>query len=138
MTEMDLTQAEGWRPEPGDTLIGRVLTVDKGWSNYGGHFYPIVTVKPESGGAPVAVHCFHQGLMARMRDLRPQQGERIGFHYKGKQPVKSDPSRSVAVYVVKVDGRDADIWDSIPGEPGRSPAPVQGSLDTNADDDIPF
>lgn len=131
---MDLSYAEGWRPEPGSVLIGTVTDVGKGWSDQGNQFYPIVTIQPEAEGSePVAVHCFHTTLFGRMTDLRPGIGERIGIKYLGKEPLKSNPDREVAKYVVKMDRAPADLWDSL----GDKDSPKE-SEPTGTDDDIPF
>lgn len=133
---MDLEYAEGWRPNEGDTIIGEVVEIGKGWSDQSDSHYPIITIKPQDGGDPVAVHCFHTTLYGRLLDLRPKVGERIGIKYQGKDKTK-DGKREVAKYVVKMDrGADANaIWDSL-----DSPnAPKGGDSATPAtDDDIPF
>jgi hypothetical protein len=153
--DMNVEYAAGWRPEEGDVLVGTVTSVDLGHSNWGGS-YPIITVDPGEGEDAVAVHCFHTGLKQRVMALKPMRGEVIGFQYKGKQPHKTDRTKEVAVYVVKVKGRDADVWGALAGESAPAPiatqphpteAPVDTSdfaprdperAQTNDDDDIPF
>jgi hypothetical protein len=154
---MDLEYAKGWKPEEGDVLVGTVTNVDFGWSEYRGE-YPIITVQPEGGGDPVALHCFHDALFNRMSSLRPGIGERIGVQYKGKAPSKSNPRNTVARYVVRIDGRSTDPWAgrtqperqarpaAVPptGAPVDAPdAPADASdfaapNAAPADDDIPF
>jgi len=140
---MDLNYAEGWRPEEGDTLLGRVTDLSMGASTYGR--YPIVTVAPEDGGDAVAVHAFHTGLKNRLAELRPKVGERIGIKYLGKRPLKSNPANTVAVYIVKMD-RGADVWAEVGArvEVPASDVPIdasdfepQGSPKAD-EDDIPF
>lgn len=145
---MELSYAEGWRPEEGDTLIGRVTEVATGRSQFGGGGkYPIITVQPEEG-APVAVHCFHAALKARVLDLKPMPGERIGVKFVGKRPHKTDPSLTVADYIVKVEGRtttDAYAGMEEPAAPRTDVpvnpqdfAPASPASQAQADDDIPF
>jgi hypothetical protein len=38
--------AEGWRPKPGDKLIGLVTDVDSRETEYGDEPYPIITWRP--------------------------------------------------------------------------------------------
>lgn len=133
--------AEGWRPEEGETLIGEVTGLDIGWSKYpppSGSQYPIVTVRDEDSGAEVAVHCFHAALRSKMTTLRPVLGERIGIQYKGKRASKTDPSQEVAVYVVKVQGRTADVWGSLaPAQPSQAPVPTHGGFTPHPTSDVP-
>lgn len=139
MDAEQLVNAEGWRPEPGDVLIGKVAEIDSGWSDYTNDYYPIVTITPEGGGDNVAVHCFHQTLKSKMVSLRPNIGARIGIKFEGKQKSK-DGRRDVAVYVVKVDGQSQQgQWDRF--SDGRTPAQPQSDIPTTMDentDDIPF
>lgn len=154
MTDFNTEYADGWRPEEGDVLVGKVLTVDLGFSPQSGTHYPIVTVQPEDGGDPVAIHGFHMALKQRFMALKPVRGETIGVQYKGKEPHKTDRTKTVAVYVVKVKGRDADVWGTL-GAAAAPALPPQGfqphaPVDTSDfaprpsqrpaddDDDIPF
>lgn len=148
---MDLSYADGWRPEEGATLVGKVVSIDSGSSNYGGGTYPIVTVQPEGGGDPVAVHCFHAALKSRMMEARPNIGERIGIKFVGKRQHRTDPSLTVADYIVRVERQDAgNVWDRMEGRTPPTPAPAPRTdvpVDASdfapaqqplADDDIPF
>lgn len=148
MSGMNLDYAPGWRPEEGDKVIGRITDIAMGRSNYGNRRYPIITVDDEENG-PVAVHCFHAALYNRMMELRPKVGERIGVQFKGIEPHKTEPSQTVAQYVVRIDGRSADVFGALAAEAPAprvesdvpadvsdfAPAP---SADKPADDDIPF
>lgn len=143
---MDLSYAQGWKPEPGDVLVGEVTDISVGQSLYGGA-YPIITVQPEDGGEPVAIHGFHTGLKARFLELKPKVGERLGVKYDGKRPLKSDNTKDVAVYIVKVDGRGAEnVWAQMDAptaeEVPDTDAPVAGDdfrhAKPDSGDDIPF
>lgn len=155
MSSMDMNYASGWKPDEGDTLIGTVVSIDFGWSNYTNAEYPIVTVQPEGTDKPdarVAVHCFHTALLNRIMSLRPTEGERIGIQYKGKEPSKDNPRNTVAKYVVRLD-RKGDPWagrarpeqQARPAQaPPESDIPASAEDFTDArpaspgDDDIPF
>lgn len=130
--------ADGWKPEEGDKIIGTVTDLALGWSDYKNANYPIVTIQPDDSELPpVAIHCFHTALERQMQLLRPTKGERIGIVYKGKRPTKNNPNNEVAVYIVRVEGRTADIWGQpeaqrLAADRSDVPAPVDG------DDDLPF
>ncbi len=131
--------AQGWRPEPGQVIVGEVTDVSRAWSDYRNGYYPIVTIQPEGDGnpEPVAVHAFHDVLLRRMVELRPKVGERIGIKFDGQRETK-DGKRSVSIYTVKIDGRGAAnpeaIWDSIEDPSRATDQPQQ----PQQDDDIPF
>jgi hypothetical protein len=139
--DMDLEYAEGWRPEPGDTVIGPILDLSQGWSDQTQTHYPIVTLHDDKTDKDVAVHCFHQVLRSKMNELRPMVGETIGIKFVEKRATK-DGKREVSVYNVKVKGRSANIWDQPIVAP--RPSPVTESLDAKPDtdnendEDIPF
>lgn len=135
---LDAGYAEGWRPDEGAVLIGRVSDVGMGFSTFTNGNYPIVTVEPEGGGEPVAVHGFHAGLFSQLTQLRPVVGERIGFKYVGKRPHKTDKSKSVAVYNVRIEGRSADVWGQLAPPAPSGFAPAQPAPEAAPDDDIPF
>lgn len=108
-------EAEGWRPEPGDMLIGVVEDVDVGWSDFRGE-YPIITIRATEGtqstnvkpGESVKLHCFHDVLFNRVLTLRPVAGETVGVQFHGKFQHKTKASQTVSRYTFKVQGRSAD------------------------------
>jgi hypothetical protein len=61
--------APGWRPEPGDVLIGEVAGLDER-PGFAGEVYPIVTVHCEDGSY-VAVHAFHTVLRGELERQAP-------------------------------------------------------------------
>lgn len=85
--------AEGWTPEPGDTLIGVVDSIKASQPNEYG-IYPIVTLVLEDNSM-VAVHCFHSILKGRLLEKRPAPGERIAILYSGEKESKKADSRGV-------------------------------------------
>jgi hypothetical protein len=166
MSEMNLDQdlAQGWRPQEGDVVIGEVLEVTSGWSDYAKDYYPIVTVKPEGKVRQgeddkstklvetdaIAIHCFHQVLRDRMVELRPTPGERLGVKYSGIVKSK-DGKRDISVYTVKVEGREQGAqWDTFAPSARQQASQRQqaarkqeelpeGDIPTDDDDeDIPF
>lgn len=139
--DMDLEQdyAEGWRPKDGDVIIGTVESLSRAWSDESESFYPIVTIVKDDGER-VAVHGFHLALRNQLRELKPKQGETIGIKMIGKVPLKNNPSRSIVKYNVKIKGRSADIWDSIPDDSKvvKSTAVATDEAADEKDEDIPF
>lgn len=85
MPDMDTildTNFEGWKPEPGDKLLGTVLTVST--SDAGGFgAYPLLEIVSDDGEG-IALHCFHAVLKTAVERWNPQPGERIGVKYVGK------------------------------------------------------
>jgi hypothetical protein len=100
-SKYDYDFAEGWKPEPGDVLEGRITGIDTGTNDYGS--YPIVTVQREDGTSG-AVHCFHSTIRGQLARLRPMVGNKIGIKYMGKRKAKNPtPGRSdYADYRVKM------------------------------------
>lgn len=131
---------EGWRPEEGSVLIGKVIGLTKGWSDYQQQYYPIVMVEDEATGKPVAVHAFHFVLMDRLTSLRPVLGERIGIKMGAKVPLKGNPKQTVQTYTVKVEGRTEDVWNEVKTPRTQAPAAQVNAPATaiESDDDIPF
>lgn len=122
---------DGWRPEEGSVIVGRILSMTTGWSDQQQNYYPILVIHDEVTDKDVAVHGFHFVLRDRLTALRPQQGERIGIKMGPKVPLKGDPSRSVQTYTVKVDGRTEDIWGKIQSprvQAAQTQMPVPGDV----------
>ena len=73
--------AEGWKPNPGDEITGRVIDIaatDGGWG-----MYPIVTLRDE-GGTEIAVHAFHDVLKSELARRRPKVGDEVSIKYLGQ------------------------------------------------------
>jgi hypothetical protein len=128
--------AEGWRPSEGDVIVGKVLEVDRGWSDWTKSYYPIVTIQPDEG-ARVAIHAFHTTLRGKLTELRPLPGERLAVKYMGERPLKSDPKRTVHVYNAKVmDRAPVDAWANFEDE--RKPEVEEPIGSDIPKDDVPF
>ncbi len=87
------SNAEAWKPNPGDTLVGEVVDVDTHDAGYGS--YPIVTVRTDDGGE-VAIHGFHTVLKREFAKARPEIGSRIGVKYLGPTRRATSRTRSPA------------------------------------------
>lgn len=139
---LDQELAEGWRPEEGDKIIGKIVNMTKGWSDYQQQYYPIIVVHDEVTDRDVSVHAFHTALARRLIALKPRVGDRIGIKMGPKVPLKGNPKQSVQTYTCRVEGKQEDIWADIQDpravtDRSRGPA-VPASEAPIPDDDIPF
>jgi hypothetical protein len=76
-------ETKGWKPDPGDKIVGRIVDVGERDSDYGGS-YPVLTVRPEPDeGVDIAVHGFHTVLKNELAKLEPRVEERIAIKYLG-------------------------------------------------------
>ncbi len=147
--EHDLAPA--WRPdqEDPDILIGEVVSIEAGSSDYG--TYPLIVVRQDDG-TEKAIHAFHTVLRNELVKQRPQIGERLGVKYLGKmQAAEGSKYGSYIGYRAKVEraaglefnwdrmGADSDLvaFDDLPGAKQQTTEPV--SVPAGAEsDDIPF
>lgn len=108
-TGLDNEYAPAWKPEPGTTIVGKLICVDYRDGGYGE--YPIMTL--DCGDYPAAVHAFHTVLRAKLEEQRPLVGEAVFIHYKGETASKDGRSR-YHDYDVKVPSRPVpdDQWKS--------------------------
>lgn len=120
----------GWRPEPGDTITGRVkalsLSMPGRWGSY-----PILTL--DNG---TDIHAFHSTLKRDLSLLRPVIGDTITITYHGKVEGNEYIYHN---YDVEVAGKSPDVWGAL-GTSVQS-APMQSDVPTSrdpGDDDIPF
>lgn len=105
---------EGWRPEVDDEVRGILRSIDKGWSDWTGSYYPILTIE-QDGGKLVSVHCFHSVLLNRVLQLKPREGEYVGCKFFGSEKT-NDGKRTVQLYafdVVRAEARDSDPYAGI-------------------------
>lgn len=139
-----------WRPdqEDADVLIGEVVEIEVGESDYGR--YPIIVIRSEDGEEK-AVHGFHSVLQNELMKHKPQVGEKVGIKYLGDVPTKPGSKfKSYKGYRVKVERDQAAAFDW--SRIGESPEDEIGdrtvyeqveeqavSVPAGAgDDDIPF
>ena len=138
---------EGWRPQPGDKVIGTIVEIDTRTSDYGQGDYPVLTIALDSG-EEVAVHAFHTVLKNELARLKPVEGERIGIVYHGKKAGKGG-GNGYESYRVKVDrsaggSSSAPDWDAMKAETdqqlGNEAPPAQTVEPAKPDptDDVPF
>jgi hypothetical protein len=117
---------QGWRPQPGDSLVGTLIDVEERESDYGG-VYPMLIIETDDGDE-VAVHCFHTVLKNEVARQKPASGDRIGIRYKGR--VGDAKYESYRVVVEKANGETvAPDWD-------RMVADTDAELDGLTEDDL--
>lgn len=143
--------AAAWRPDQDDPpiLIGEVISVDTGTSEYGP--YPLLVIRDEAGNEK-AVHAFHTVLRNELVRCKPQPGEKIGIKYLGDVDAKpGSPYKTYKGYKVRVERErgSAFNWNAIgeveeTGEPMSkvtyaqpTPEPVTVPADAG-EDDFPF
>jgi hypothetical protein len=97
--------APGWRPEPGDVLIGRVIGFDER-PGFAGVMYPIIEVERDDGER-VAVHAFHTVLRDELARHKPKRGDRLGIAYHGERRT-GDGDNTYQLYRVRVVRNETD------------------------------
>ena len=141
--------AEGWKPKPGDKLIGTITDLDSRQTEYGDEPYRIVTVEAEEGstqdgemiplGTERAWHAFHTMARAELEKRAPAIGDHIGIAYHGPAE-KAAPGMSPAEHWrVIVDQRGPNYRPGVAAEPPEPEAEQEaGGEEPTADDRIPF
>lgn len=133
LTEQDFAAisatAQGWRPQVGSELSGRVVGASIG-SGVIGDPYPIVFVLPDDATNSidaVAVHCFHTVLKNKMMELKPDVGDRIYIRYMGDlgREAKTKGMSAPHIYAVMAGEKQTlNVW-------GKLAGPVQGVNQTD-------
>lgn len=131
---MDASNAfpEGWRPQPGDSIKGKVVDLDVRDGAYGR--YPLVTLETDRG--QVTVHAFHEVLASELARRSPKPGDVIEVAYRGKHPDKG-----YHLYSVSGDGDLAFNWNQFGDTafvPDPDPASPEYAGRGDSGDDVPF
>jgi len=134
--------AAGWRPNPGDVLIGEVVELGER-EGFAGVRYPLVTVRTEAG-EHVAVHGFHTVLRDELARAQPRVGDTLGVAYHGLVEKGDSKYELYRMKVVPTDASDpsrgepdwAAIAADAAGEREQLGEPVD--FEPASDDDIPF
>lgn len=89
LPELDLSdlldrRVKGWRPQPGEKLIGQVVNIETAGEDSPFGSYPLLTIlKPD--GDLIRVHCFHTVLKNEIRRKNVVPGTRLGIKYDGRR-----------------------------------------------------
>lgn len=116
---LDREPAPGWRPEPGDKVIGTIVEISEApGTDFGA--YPLITIEQDDG-TEIAVHAFHSVLRNELESKQPSEGDRIGIRYAGKVAGKSGGRdyESYRVVLERVTPRATDT----PAPAASTPAP---------------
>ena len=97
-----------WDPKPGDILIGTIVKIKPGESQFAGH-YPVLVIR-DSTGAEWIVHCSRGGLKNPVVARGPKLGEQIGIRYVGTVQGRSQDAHRYNVEFGDDDESDVD-WD---------------------------
>lgn len=119
--EFDFDYAEGWKPQPGDVLIGVVTETSVRQGQYDP--YPVITVRQDNGESR-AFHAFHTVAQNQIVELNVQTGDRVGIKYMGKLQTR-DGRGSYEGYRIKksggaspgIDWAKAGVAGEQPGDP---------------------
>lgn len=94
--------AVGWNPEVEPEIVGEVVDISEGESEYG--TYPLVTIKTASG-RDVSIHCFHtilkRDIQRRIDNNGLKVGDMLAVVYKGRG-VATGGRNAPALYNVRV------------------------------------
>lgn len=115
---------KGWKPQPGDMLIGTILEIGTATSTYGE--YPLIVV--DADGGPVAVHAFHSVLRNELKRLSPSEGDRLGIKYLGRVQGNDQTYESYTVAVERATPVAHDWGTSEPVTAGRNGGPAADEL----------
>lgn len=74
----------GWRPEPGDSVTGKLVDVTTGGMSSEFGRYPIVSLEHKDGTF-THVHAFHHTLKTRLTEMRPKIGHELTITYVGEE-----------------------------------------------------
>lgn len=129
-------KVEGWKPEPGEELIGEVLKIDERSTEDYPEPYPIVVVR-KVDGEKRAFHAFHLVAKNLLAEERPQPGDEIGIRYLGLEAGKTYNYHN---YRIVVDRQSPAANDESVAATQRAGVQERAEQDEarSRDDDIPF
>lgn len=128
---------EPWKPDPGDTLVGKVLEIEERVTEYGP--YPCVTVE-QADGTEVLFHAFHTVAKNELAKKAPRPGDEIGIKYLGRDnELKYERYRVIVEHAEPVASVEPD-WSAMAVESGAelADAAVATRAPQLPDDDAPF
>lgn len=134
---------EGWRPEDGEKLVGKVLSVEERPSDYGDD-YPYLEVETPEGEVK-GVHGFHTVLKNELAAKKPLPGDDIAIKYFGKVTGKKTDAKGRLVefekYRVLVEHNNAPApapnWDGMKAD-AEEEAKVSGIAESFGAVEEPF
>lgn len=128
--EFDFDYAEGWKPRPGETLIGVVTEATVRQGNY--EPYPLITVRQDNGESR-AFHAFHTVAANQIAELNVQPGDRVGIKYMGKLTTKDGRGSYEGYRIRKSGGASAGVdWSKAGVTTDAAEDPSAETLDSSA------
>lgn len=118
--KINIRAARGWRPAPGETIVGKVAAITSRESEYGK--YPVITLAADTEDPEavsyVAVNAFHSILKNGLYEIKPSVGSRLAITYHGKiQPEKAGANAYHSYTVLDPDApaeQEDFSWDADP------------------------
>jgi hypothetical protein len=104
---------EAWKPEPGDKILGRVLSISVIESKFGGS-YPLVELVTDDD-TEIAVHGFHTVLKSELARVKPRPGDMLGIKFFGKDD-KVDYLRYRVLLERAEPSSESVDWDAVAAE----------------------
>lgn len=84
--QINIRSARGWKPAPGESIVGTVVRITTGESEHGR--YPLLTLAADTDDPEavnyVAVHAFSSVLKKSLFEIKPEVGARLAITYHGK------------------------------------------------------
>jgi hypothetical protein len=118
--QINIRSARGWRPEPGQTIVGTVKHISARESEYGK--YPVVTLAADTDDPEavdyVAINAFHSTLKRGLYEVKPQAGTRLAVTYHGKvEPAKAGANAYHSYTVIDPDAPTVESSFSFDDDP---------------------
>ena len=104
---------EAWKPEPGDKILGKVVSITALESRFGGS-YPLVEIVT-GDDKEFAVHAFHAVLKGELARLKPKPGDQLGIKYLGRDDKVAYERYRVLIERAEPSSETVD-WDSVAAE----------------------
>lgn len=133
---LDAPDAEGWKPQPGDKVVGKILEISQRDGDYGP--YKVVTIE-KADGVPIAIHAFHSVLAGRLEDQKPGLGDIIGVKYEGKKQGAKNTYDNYKVTIFERAAGSPSLWgNDAATDAGTSTPNGTTSAPAWGDDEEPF
>jgi hypothetical protein len=96
--------------EEGDEIVGQVVDLDSAWSDVKNGFYPLITLKVESGtgyaaGTELKVHAMPTVLFNEVVKRQPMPGETIKIIYTGTGEPSRKGRSGAELFQLRIKGR---------------------------------
>ncbi len=121
---------EPWKPEPGDKIVGKVVSVTTLESKFGGS-YPLVELVTDDD-VEFAFHAFHTVAKSELARLKPKPGDTLGVKYLGRDDKVDYERYRILIERAEPSSESVD-WDAVAAEANEE----LGGVPVAADDPPP-